>query len=140
MVAEIAVLGAGGGTGQKCVERLLEQHKGVKAVVRDAAKYKQVWPNDDNLSLINGDVTDAASIEAALEGVKGIIFAVSASSYFSANAVDRDVSLLLHLLADAVIQWAQYCLTATSILARLRGLSGMGDHALIRRLLLLAMK
>ena len=93
MTADIAVLGAGGGTGQKCVERLLEQQKGVKAVVRDAAKYKQTWPANDKLELVNGDVTDSTSLDSALEGVKGIIFAVSASSYFSANAVDKDVSL-----------------------------------------------
>ena len=92
MTADIAVLGAGGGTGQKCVERLLEQQKGVKAIVRDAAKYEQAWPANDKLVLVNGDVTNTTSLEAALQGVKGIVFAVSASSYFGATAVDRDVS------------------------------------------------
>ncbi len=97
MVAEIAVLGAGGGTGQKCVEKLLEQQKSVKAIVRDATKYKEAWPSNDKLYLVNGDVTDAASIESTLQGVKGIIFAVSASTYFGANAVDRDVGLQANL-------------------------------------------
>ena len=91
MPADIAILGAGGGTGQKCVEKLLAQQKGVKAVVRDATKYKQTWPANDKLVLVNGDVTDTASLESALQGVKGIVFAVSASSYFGANAVDKDV-------------------------------------------------
>lgn len=93
MVAEVAVLGAGGGTGQKCVEKLLSQNKTVKAIVRDPSKYGQLWQSDDNLSIAQGDVTNLQSIEAALEGVKSIIFAVSASSYLGANSVDRDVSL-----------------------------------------------
>lgn len=95
MYAEIAVIGAGGGTGQKCVDRLLEQSKSVKAIVRDAAKYQGLWDSNDKLSIIAGDVTDPQSIEAALTGVKSIIIACSASSYFSASAVDKNVILAM---------------------------------------------
>ena len=91
MVAEIAVLGAGGATGQRCIEKLIEQNKGVKAVVRDPSKYKQLWSDSDKLTIIAGDVTDQASLEAVLSGVKSIIYAVSSSSYFGADAVDHQV-------------------------------------------------
>lgn len=95
-MAEIAVLGAGGLTGQKCVEKLLEQHKSVKAVVRDPSKYKSLWSDRDNLTVQAGDVTDAASLEAVLSGAKGVIFAVSSTSYLGADAVDHKVDILFH--------------------------------------------
>ena len=92
MVAEIAVLGAGGGTGQKCVEKLLEQSKSVKAIVRDPAKYQQIWSQSDKLIIEAGDVTSPGSLEKALQGVKSIIYAVSTSTYFGAASVDKEVN------------------------------------------------
>lgn len=91
MVAEIVVIGAGGGTGQKCVEKLLEQGKSVKAVVRDTAKYGELWSQNEKLQLQSGDVTKPQTLESGLEGVKSIIFAVSASTYLGASSVDKEV-------------------------------------------------
>lgn len=90
---DAAVLGAGGKTGKKCVETLLEQNKSVRAVVRDPAKYKDAFPASPNLTLVKGDVTDPASLATALDGVKGVIFAASGTTYFSASKVDKQVTL-----------------------------------------------
>ena len=85
------VLGAGGLTGQKCVEKLLEQNKSVRAIVRDPSKYEQLWPGNERLKLVAGDVTNLQLIESALAGAKSIIFAVSASTYLGASSVDKEV-------------------------------------------------
>lgn len=89
---DAAVIGAGGPTGRKCVEKLLEEKKTVRAVVRSPEKYKDAFPSSERLSVVKGDVTDEASLEAALKGAKGVIFAASGQTYFSANGVDKEVS------------------------------------------------
>lgn len=76
---KIAVIGAGGATGLECVRRLLAQGKSVRCVVRDPQKYAGRFGSAE---VVQGSVTDEASMEAALEGTSGVIFAASASSPF----------------------------------------------------------
>lgn len=85
------VLGAGGPTGAECVKRLLEvtQDK-VRAVVRDPSKYAEAFPKDARLEVVAGDVTDQASLDKALAGAKGVIFAASGKGYWSAKEVDYE--------------------------------------------------
>jgi len=90
-MSEIAVLGAGGPTGKQCVEKLLAQNKKVVAVVRDPAKYLGVWSSSKDLRIESGDVTNVASLAKALSSVKGVIFAASGKTYFSASSVDTEV-------------------------------------------------
>ncbi|GBF96769.1 hypothetical protein Rsub_09625 [Raphidocelis subcapitata] len=83
------VLGAGGPTGYECVKRLLEAtNLQVRAVVRDPSKYAGKFPSDPRLEVVAGDVTDRASLEAALRGAAGVIFAASGVGYWSAKDVD----------------------------------------------------
>lgn len=83
------VIGAGGPTGHECVLRLLAATSTpVRAVVRDPSKYADKFPKDSKLEVVAGDVTNAASLEAALKGAKGVIFAASGKGYFSAPSVD----------------------------------------------------
>lgn len=74
----IAVVGAGGATGLECVQKLLEQGSSVRCIVRNPEKYKGKF---DKAEVVAGSVTDEASMEAALRGVSGVIFAASASTY-----------------------------------------------------------
>ncbi|CAG9464594.1 unnamed protein product [Pedinophyceae sp. YPF-701] len=84
------VLGAGGPTGQECVAALLKEKQGpVRAVVRNPSKYTGV-EKLAGAELVGGDVSDRASLDAAMSGAKNCIFAASASSYFAPGAVDRD--------------------------------------------------
>lgn len=87
----IAVLGAGGPTGKLCVQQLLEIGASVRAVVRSPDNYKGVFAANPALDVIRGDVTDPESLSAALDGVTGIIFAASSSTYFGAKSVENEV-------------------------------------------------
>ena len=78
----IAVLGAGGPSGKLCVQQLLDVGASVRAVVRSPASYKGAFADDPALEIVEGDVTDLGSLSAALNGVTGIIFAASSSTYF----------------------------------------------------------
>ena len=88
------MIGAGGPTGKECVKRLLELGQPAVAVVRDPQKYKDAFSDDKNLTLLSGDVTDAASLKSAFkEGrVRNVIFAASGKTYWSAKSVDEQVS------------------------------------------------
>ena len=87
----IAVLGAGGPTGKLCVQQLLDVGTRVRAVVRSPATYKGAFAADPALEIVTGDVTDPESLSAALDGVTGIIFAASSSTYFGAKSVENEV-------------------------------------------------
>ena len=87
----IAVLGAGGPTGKLCVQQLLEIGASVRAVVRSPDNYKGVFAANPALDVIRGDVTDPESLSAAIDGVTGIIFAASSSTYFGAKSVENEV-------------------------------------------------
>lgn len=84
-----AVLGAGGPLGLQCVSRLLELDCRVIAVVRNPDKYADVLPKDDRVSVVRGDVTNKESLEKALSGARGVIFAAAGQSYFGARGVDN---------------------------------------------------
>eukprot|EP00803_Ostreobium_quekettii_P010874 evm.model.scf_1429.2 EVM.evm.TU.scf_1429.2 scf_1429:6247-9696(-) len=84
-----AVLGAGGPTGLECVKRLLELGHKVIAVVRNPDKHRDAMPKDDRVSLVQGDVTKRESLETALKGAKGVIFAAAGQSFFAARGVDN---------------------------------------------------
>ncbi len=91
MTAYVAVVGAGGPVGKLCVEQLLTAGRSVKAVVRNPDKYRHSLPTDPKLQIVQGDVTDASSLNAALEGAKGITFTAAGPSYFGARAVENEV-------------------------------------------------
>eukprot|EP00803_Ostreobium_quekettii_P010875 evm.model.scf_1429.3 EVM.evm.TU.scf_1429.3 scf_1429:10204-14847(+) len=85
------VLGAGGATGLQCVLRLLEIGANVKAVVRDPEKYKSVFPEDDRLAVVAGDVTSVNSLEGCMAGADGgVIFAAAGNQGVSPKEVDNE--------------------------------------------------
>lgn len=98
-----AVIGAAGPTGLECVKRLLETGQPVVAVVRNPDKYKDTFPNDKNLQVKAGDVTDRQSLETVFEktNAKRVIFAASGKNYFSAKDVDEQVKSSCHCLRVA---------------------------------------
>ena len=48
---------------------------------------------DSRLRVLLADVTNVESLNSVLQGAKGVVFAASASSYWSAAAVDFQVQL-----------------------------------------------
>jgi uncharacterized protein YbjT (DUF2867 family) len=61
----------------------------VRAVVREPDAHRERMPA--GAQLVAGDVTDAASVAAALQGAHGAIFAAATSSFWGADAVDNQV-------------------------------------------------
>lgn len=57
--------------------------------MRDPSKHADKFPQSDRLEVVAGDATDRASLDAALAGARGVIFAASGSGYWSADPVDH---------------------------------------------------
>lgn len=109
MTVFAAVIGAGGPTGRLCVEQLLAAEKSVRAVVRSPDKYIDTFPSSGLLEIVRGDATNLSSINSAVDGADGIIYAASGSSYFGAHAVECEVGLCkLRLLPNRLRVIAQY--------------------------------
>lgn len=64
----VLVLGATGFIGQALVKRLLRDGMGLRALVRDPSGRAQ-WLARPGVELTKGDLTDTASVEAALDGI-----------------------------------------------------------------------
>lgn len=104
MPDSIVVFGAGGPTGQETVRALAAdadyKNATIVAAVRNPTKYMDVFAplaaegKGATVVPLAADVTDKASVEAALKHAgktcKGVVFAASGTTYWSAASVDRD--------------------------------------------------
>lgn len=73
---KIIVFGASGGTGKEIVRQALEAKHEVTAFVRHPAR---VMLEHQQLKLVTGDVTDAATVEKAIAGHEAVISALGPS-------------------------------------------------------------
>jgi uncharacterized protein YbjT (DUF2867 family) len=69
----VLVIGATGGTGREVVKQALEDGHDVTALVRNPAKFPLTH---ERLSVVRGNVMDAASIEAAMWGQDAVLCAL----------------------------------------------------------------
>src|SRR5258708_12393599 len=69
----LAIFGATGGTGRQLVAQALEEGHTVTALVRTPAAFPM---QHEQLTLIQGDVRDAASVEAAVAGQNALLSAL----------------------------------------------------------------
>jgi putative NADH-flavin reductase len=76
---KVLIFGASGDTGLLLVSAGLQQKHGITAFVRHPAKLKI---RHENLTVVNGDVSDYESVESALHGHDGAISALGAASPF----------------------------------------------------------
>ncbi len=74
---KLAIFGATGNTGIEVVKQALEQGHAVTAFVRDAAR---LAIEDQQLSLVVGDVFDAASVAEAVVGQDAVVCALGAGT------------------------------------------------------------
>lgn len=81
---KIAVFGASGKTGIKAVGQALEKGYEVKALVRNPQK---ITVSDEKLSIVQGDVTDTATVEKTINGVDGVLVTLGASPDMQADIV-----------------------------------------------------
>jgi uncharacterized protein YbjT (DUF2867 family) len=90
--ARILVVGATGSIGRQVVAEALKQGHYVRALVRDMAKAKRVLPAQ--AALVVGEVTQAASLRAAVEDVDAVVFTLGAR-----NGRDVDYGGVRNVLA-----------------------------------------
>ena len=69
----ILVLGASGRTGRHVTEQALGHGHDVVALVRDSAGFR-LW--NEHLTVVEGDVTDAAAVQSAMEACDAVISAL----------------------------------------------------------------
>ncbi|MBI1807792.1 MAG: SDR family oxidoreductase [Ignavibacteria bacterium] len=75
----VLIIGASGGTGRQLVTQALERGYVVTAFVRNPSKLQIVHPQ---LQIIQGDVLDYASVEAAVRGQDSVISALGHKRFF----------------------------------------------------------
>ena len=74
---KLSIFGATGGTGSEVVKQALEAGHQITAFVRDTSRLPI---QNENLSIINGDVFDADSVAQAVQGQDAVICALGAGS------------------------------------------------------------
>ncbi len=77
--ARILIIGATGGTGRQLVAQALERGYAVTALVREPSKLQV---NHPQLTVIQGDVLDSASVEAAMRGQDAVVSALGHKRLF----------------------------------------------------------
>jgi len=75
----VLIIGATGGTGRQLVQQALGLGHQVTAFVRKPAKLKMEHPN---LSVVQGDVLDYASVESAMQGQNAVLSALGHKRLF----------------------------------------------------------
>ncbi|MFF4338525.1 NAD(P)-dependent oxidoreductase [Kitasatospora sp. NPDC001540] len=82
-MSRIVVFGAGGNAGRRAVAEAVSRGHRVTAVVRDAAKYRELAA--EGVTLVEGDVTEAGSVAAVAAGHDAVI-----STVFRADVAPAD--------------------------------------------------
>jgi len=77
--ARILIVGATGGTGRQLVTQALERGCAVTALVRDSSRLQVDHPQ---LTVVQGDVLDAGSVDAAMRGQEAVLSALGHKRYF----------------------------------------------------------
>ena len=81
---KLAIFGATGKTGIELVKQALDQGHAVTAFVRDSAR---LTIEDENLTIVTGDVFDPASVTQAVQGQDAVICALGAGSELKKTTV-----------------------------------------------------
>lgn len=80
----ILIVGATGGTGRELVSQALERGYTVTALVRDPSRLKV---EHAQLKVMQGDVLDAGSVEAAVRGQQAVVSALGHKRYFQPSRI-----------------------------------------------------
>lgn len=111
----LTILGATGKTGVHLLARALDAGHHVRALVRDPTK---VTRQDDRLTLIHGNVRDAAAVARAIEGSDAVLSALGPTR----NAPDMDVSTgMAHVLTAMEAHGVRRLVVVTGAGVRVKG-------------------
>lgn len=80
----VLIVGATGGTGRQLVTQALERGYAVTALVRDPSRMQVEHPR---LTLVQGDVLDAAAVAAAMRGQEAVLSALGHKQFFGPTRI-----------------------------------------------------
>lgn len=109
----VAVTGATGFVGRNVVSQLLQAGFGVRALIRDRAKARQVLAKSERLTLVEGDATDAAALGQLVQGcgaaihLVGIIRELGRGQTFQRMHVESTRALLAAAKNSGVARFVQ---------------------------------
>ncbi|HUO85210.1 MAG TPA: SDR family oxidoreductase [Thermoanaerobaculia bacterium] len=90
----ILIIGATGGTGRQLVAQALERGFEVTALVRDPERLRLDHPH---LTVAQGDVLDAASIDAVMQGQEAVVSALGHKRFLGPTSIlSRGTANILH--------------------------------------------
>ena len=99
---KLLILGATGGTGQQLIAQSLEQHHEVTVLVRNPAK---ITLSHEKLTVLKGDVLDAAVLIKALEGKDAVLSALGMGKTLkSFNLITNAMNILIAAMSAAGIK------------------------------------
>lgn len=80
----VLVIGATGGTGRELVRQALDQGLSVTALARNPARLEMSHPQ---LTVLQGDVLDPASLDAAMRGQQAVLCALGHKQFFRPSRI-----------------------------------------------------
>ncbi len=127
---KIAVFGASGKTGVKVVEQALAMGYEVKALARNPQK---ITISDEKLSIVQGDVTDAAAVEKTINGVDGVLVTLGASADMQADIVMEEgtkniINAMKKYNVKRIIVQSSYAMSGSEEGVAFMKQMGMGDE------------
>jgi putative NADH-flavin reductase len=101
IIMNLLIFGATGETGRELVKQALERNNAVTAFVRDTAKLDI---QHQNLNVIEGDVTDTATVERAVQG-QDVVFSTLGSRSLKKNpALTKGVDTIVRAMEKQGVQ------------------------------------
>jgi nucleoside-diphosphate-sugar epimerase len=89
MPAPVLVTGATGFVGRHLVDALRKSGRPVRALVRDPAKFRAVFPNPSGIDLYPGDLGDAGTLAGAIQGAEVIFHLAGVTKVLHLTDFDR---------------------------------------------------
>jgi putative NADH-flavin reductase len=98
---KVSILGASGRTGRELVKQALESGHDVTAFVRDPAKLKTTG---DKLTVVQGDMLDAAAVERAVNGQDVVISALGSPGLGPSNDLSEGTRNIIAAMEKARVK------------------------------------
>jgi putative NADH-flavin reductase len=126
----ILVVGAAGRTGQQIVEQALGHGHTVRAMVRST----ELVLAHDRLEVVKGDALDFDTVNAAVEGVDGVAFAVGSGGGRDIRVYSEGIANVLHAMAAHDVS-SLVAVSAAGAFDRKAPELGMGFRAMLATVL-----
>ncbi len=115
-ILRILVLGGTGHYGREIVRSLVEKGASVRVLTRDAERARRTL--GDGPEFVEGDITVGDCVREALQGISGLVIAVSAfapDQIKRIKAVEQDAVIAVQARLDLSDLQKTFCFTSTTL-------------------------